>query len=260
MDAIWTEIAIGLPGLLAGVFIAPAFGRISGSPGQSASSLPSIVRTAKSKYPAKLRRKQVQANRTTTGSGSDTLTAWIIGTAIVVSLYIEHRERVLIILFAIATAISAIAAISILLMSRKRVVAGNRGVYLALLALFLATGVGFLLVVLLWNPPFATEQYIKFLETGKDGGIEGLLFVAYQILGGLSYLVVAFFCISFSICLVSSVNLHVRAAGMWLWSISFRATSGAWSPVVAFITIICSLISIAMSSGFAFTMLQNLTK
>lgn len=260
IDKIIVEIAIGAPGLLAGTFIAPAFGRIQLHPGASRSSLPEIVNDAKRNYPVRFRPKPRQSPTPHSGSEWDTLAGWAIAAAVVIGLYIKYRTPILVGLVGIASFIALLGAISIINMARKNVVTGRFSISLSLVALFCASGIGFLLVAWLWQPPFASAEYINFLETGDSGGLNSALFVLYQIIGAISYVLVATICIGFSICVMSSVNLHVGAAGRWLWSFAFRSTSNVWSTVMPFIAIICSIMALAMSSGYAFELITSLSQ
>jgi hypothetical protein len=194
----------------------------------------------------------------TQSDGDRAIVAVIVGLA-VVTAYLTFRVPVLVAIILLSLLLAILATVCLIRMSRAGVIASGRGVVFALLGSYLACGVGLLNVVLLWYPPAggaAFQDFISMFEsTGAFASVEGILFVAYQVMGAVAFLMVGLFSTSFSIALMSAVNIHNGAWGGWLHQFMYAVTSFAWSSLAAVMAIILSAFSVFLSGGWAYSMI-----
>lgn len=131
-----------------------------------------------------------------------------------------------------------------------------------ILSLYVSSLVGFLNAFMLWRPPAGGALFTEFMRqfdaTGTYANIDGVIFIAYQVLGAGSYLVVALFSIAFTVAIMTAINLKIRTPGAWLWRALHRVSAFTWTwksiPFVAAF----ALFSIASSGGWLYGWLTQL--
>lgn len=179
----------------------------------------------------------------------------------VVWAYLTFRVPILVAIIGLSVLLAILATVCLVRMSRAGVIASGRPVVLALLGSYLACGVGLINVVLLWYPPAGGSAFQEFIRTFESTGafatIEGFFFVAYQVMGAITFALVGLFSTAFSIALMSAVNIHNGAWGAWLHQVMYAVTSFAWSRVAAIVAIGFSVLSVLLSSGMVYSFIED---
>jgi hypothetical protein len=175
-------------------------------------------------------------------------------------LYLRYRVLVFVLLGTVMTFGTASSVSALLYLARRGVIIGRSWSLILLWAIFLYTTAA-LDIYLLLNPVFAAGNYRDLIEAFQDGGMQGLLdqyhltgvfFVAFQVFGVLSFLLMAYLLLSSLIFLWSSVNLAVGARGWRLWDILRRVLRT--SPVSAgIIATLLALLASLLCSGLVGT-------
>lgn len=260
--AIIANASIGLPFFVVGFLISPAFGYIARDPSMTVAPIRQVMREAliatRDLFTRQPRMVQRRASNT---SDADRI---VIGIALgvgVIVLYMKYRVPVLATISVIAFLVAVAATISIVLMSRRGVVTGGHHITVILLLLFVSSVLGIVDVALLWNPPAGGELFRQFVAAFATSrrlqGLEGIAFVAYQIIGAACYLVVALFSIAFSIAIITALNIRAGAWGQPIWKIGHRFTSFAWSPWILGLAVFLGAVSVVASSGWLFHWLEQ---
>ncbi|CAN5547825.1 hypothetical protein BH23ACT6_BH23ACT6_13010 [soil metagenome] len=200
---------IALPSMLLGVFLGPAFGRVARS---EMLGLPlSDIHEEATAVAGRISRPERARRETSTSEESDTLALWALGALGVVVFYLNFRVQILIALLLLAVAISTVAVVVLLGASRRGVVAPTYGRAVAFVVPILFSVVGVVTVVFLWDPPAGGAMFTEFVDhfnrTQGFSSLEGVGFVIYQILGGISFIALALGSICFSLSNLSAVYL-----------------------------------------------------
>lgn len=247
-------LALGLPSLILGMFLGPAFGRVSrsgwhGRPMNELRDRADDVTGGQIQWPGR-------TNRTYSTSEQDTLAPWFVGAFVVIALYLKYRNVILIGLLFLALGVSVIAVTVLTVASRRGVVSHGAGRATAFLIPILFTGVGTTVVAFLWNPPAGGREFREFIDvyqrTGGFDSLEGLMFVAYQVLGAIAFIALAIASILFSLATLAAIYVAVDAWGQWLWQSVHRLIGGFASPWILGICAFFALVSLALCGGWAF--------
>lgn len=260
--AIVTNFLLGIPFFIIGLLVAPAFGYVSERVLRAgAIPLHSAMTNAKALMPPAPARRPRRSRSSDTSDGDRLIVAVTVALT-VIGLYMKYRGIVLLGITLVALVVAIAATISIVAMSRKGVVSGGRHITAVLLMLYFSFAVGIVSVAFLWDPPAGGELFSQFLERYEQNrtyaSFEGIVFIAYQILGAGSYLLVALISIAFSIAIMAAINLHTGTWGRWLWKYLFRYTSVTWSRWMFVGAVLLAAFSIACSGGWLYLLLSQL--
>jgi hypothetical protein len=260
--AIVSNVAIGLPFFIIGFLISPAFGYIARDPSLTVASIRQVMREALSATEHLfMRRSRVTQRRDSTTSDADRIVIGIVVAAGVIALYMKYRVPVLAAISAIAFLVAVAATISIVMMSRRGIVTGGHRITATLLLLYASSALGIVDVAFLWNPPAGGELFRQFVAAFATSqqlrGLEGMAFVAYQIIGAACYLLVAVLSIAFSIAIITALNIRAAAWGQPIWKFGYRFTSFTWSPWILGVAVLLGTVSVAASGGWLFHWLEQ---
>lgn len=118
-------------------------------------------------------------------------------------------------------------------------------------------------VVFLWDPPAGGALFSEFVEhfnrTKGFSSLEGLGFVFYQILGGISFIALALGSICFSLSNLSAVYLAVGAGGQWLWKATYWCVGGFGRPTVPYLLCPLAIAAVILSGGWAYGWVTNVS-
>lgn len=118
-------VLIGLPSLLLGIFVGPAFGRVARS---KMLGLPlSDMHEEAGLITARAARPERARKRTSGSEENDVFAVWLLGAVGVVIFYLNFRVQILVVLLLLAVAISSVAVVVLLVASRRGVVAPSYG-------------------------------------------------------------------------------------------------------------------------------------
>lgn len=247
-------IAIDIPAFLIGMVLGPAFNNVVDTGRDNARSLADVLKLAatRSQRPGAVSTARTAPSSETTDG--DRVTLGLLGGFAAVVLYVAYREVVLIALLTLASVIAIFATLSFVLMSRRGVVSGRSGVAVSMTAIYLASLVGFVTVVLLWISPAATAevQAVYAARSVGAGGLTAIIAIAYQLLGGSAYAVLAFFSISASISVMSALNIAAGAWGQPLWQILHRYTRFALRKTALLVGAVLGALAIIAGGGWLY--------
>lgn len=255
-DGSLVEFALlGLPSMILGLFLGPAFGRVSRGRihGVSLSQIRGIADEITG-GPTSWSRSPSRPTRAT--DDEDNWVPWVIAAFVVTTLYLKYRAGILVGLLLLALSMSLIAVVVLTVASRRGVVSHGPGRASAFLVPLLFTGVGTTTVAFLWNPPAGGTAFRDFIAqyeaTGGFGSLQGLMFVVYQILGAAFFIMLAVACLLFSIANLAAIYVAVDAWGQILWRLLHRLLGGFGSPRIFVFCGIAAVLSLVLSGGWAF--------
>jgi hypothetical protein len=245
-DQLVVNIAVGLPFFVIGFFVAPAFGYISEPVRAGRVSLRDVRDAADSSVGEP--RPRVRATRRQMSSNDSLLLIGLVG-IVVVQLFDTYRVQVILGLLVVSAVLVLAACSSLVVMSRRGVVAPDMMTRVTFLALFALFGVGVFVAAMVRRPLALSTQGV---QSGEVQGLERLLALAYQVVGALAFAGVAFAGIAFSVAVIASLNLYVGAWGKWLSTVLYRRTSGVWSAQMFFVGLFASVVALLFASGVAY--------
>lgn len=264
-EAAIIDVGYCIPMALLGMFVSPAFGRISSTarltPTQK--DFGAVVGVARTKtLIAKNRRLVRRANKTRSPSGlsdQDQLIAAIVIAIATVGLYLKYQTSILWAVCGIAAGLFLASLLVIFFLSRRQVVArGGWSGYLLTGTLFVA--VGLLDAVLLRAPWFGGPEFAKYVANFKTGGIfnsgDGFAMVFYQVVGVASFLIVAYIFIAFILGSITAVYVEMNSYGQWLYKGIFVRAEWAVSKGAISASIVLAIVSVALSSGLLYTAIR----
>jgi hypothetical protein len=258
LSAMFLNVVLGLPFFMVGLLVAPAFGYISEQVVAAGSvTLRVVLNGADAVAPRPIRRRTLTRQASSLEDKDRVFVAIVIVVA-VVGLYLKYRAPILLGLSIVALIIAIAATVSIVSMSRKRILTGSHSTTFVLVMLYFAFAVGIVDVALLWNPPAGGELFREYISGESSDKFLGFMFVAYQVVGAVSYLLVAVLSIGFCIAIMTAINLHTNTWGRWLWKLLFRYTSITWSGWAFGLALFLAALSILCAGGWLFRLLQQL--
>lgn len=255
-DRSLAEFAVmGLPSMVLGLFLGPAFGRVSRSRIHGV-SLSQIRGIANEICGGPISWSGSPSRPARASEDGDTWVLWVIAAIGVTMLYLKYRAGILVGLLLLAVSMSLIAVFVLTVASRRGVVTHGPGRASAFLVPLLFTAVGTTTVAFLWSPPGGGKEFRAFIAeyevTGGFGSLEGLLFVAYQILGAAFFILLAVASLLFSIANLAAIYVAVDAWGQILWRSLHRLLGGFGSPWIFLFCGFAALLSLVLSGGWAF--------
>jgi hypothetical protein len=263
----WFEIILSTLTLILGAVLGPAIERlvlgdrpVPFTPVQSALTIQQAINITTYHVEAPTSSPPPSTSSRTSADDDDSEWVWIAGLAVLLfvaaATYLRYRTLILTVLivvmaFGVATSISALAYLA-----RQGLIVGRSWSITLLWAVVLFV-TGPVNVYLLLNPVFHSGRYEDLIRAFEHGGlwevmdkfdVDGVFFVAYQFIGVISFLGMAYLLLAGLLFLWSSVNLAISARGRRLWAFLRRVlltTPGN----TAFAATVLAIISLLMCSG-----------
>lgn len=250
--------------LLLGVVVGPAFTRIRHTnDGVRLSEVRDYADESTVGIREGIERLLQRPQRTSELTDGDKLLFGGVVVVLVVVAYLRFRAPVLVGLVVLSLLIAIFATVALIRLARAGVITDGRGIASALISSYLAAAVGLINVTLLWDPPAGGQLFRDFLAAFQRGegfhSIEGMMFVIYQIVGALGFVLVSVFSLMFAFALLSALSIFRKSWGGWLHRLTYGVTAFAWSTWVGVIAVVLSVISVLLSGGWVFTWITQVS-
>lgn len=246
-------LIIGVPMFILGLFLGPVWSSLSRTDARRFTLDEIHVRAGEAAG-----RRVIGPSRRASppDSGNDQVLVWGIGAVAAVGLYVKYQAVVLLTIFGLAGLLSVVAALVLLMASRRGVVVPSARLRLALLMPFVFTVVGFFTVVFLRFPPAGGAKLREYLQEADGQGVlqslDGFGFVFYQLMGAVAFMIVALGSIAFSLANLSGLYIATHAWGQPLWKCTYRWVSGAASTAFVLVLLVVCAVALGLSGGWVY--------
>ena len=179
-----------------------------------------------------------------------------------VSLYFKWRPWVLVVISLASIVVGTIACFVVFIAWRRRIISGGRSTTFCLVLPFLYASVGVMTASMLWGVPGAAPEVrhalVAFSIDVSKIGFDGILYVAYSMLGGFLYLLLVVGVIWWDVALISAIYAAQEARPRFLWKTlagRMPLSLGWGMPIWG---VACSVAAIVLASGKGYVWLEML--
>jgi membrane protein len=179
-----------------------------------------------------------------------------------VSLYFKWRPWVLVVISLASIVVGTIACFVVFIAWRRRIISGGRSTTFCLVLPFLYASVGVMTASMLWGvpgaPPEVRQALVACSMDVSKIGFDGILYVAYSMLGGFLYLLLVVGVIWWDVALISAIYAAQEARPRFLWKTlagRMPLSLGWGMPIWG---VACSVAAIVLASGKGYVWLEML--
>jgi membrane protein len=179
-----------------------------------------------------------------------------------VSLYFKWRPWVLVVISLASIVVGTIACFVVFIAWRRRIISGGRSTTFCLVLPFLYASVGVMTASMLWGvpgaPPEVRQALVACSMDVSQIGFDGILYVAYSMLGGFLYLLLVVGVIWWDVALISAIYAAQEARPRFLWKTlagRMPLSLGWGMPIWG---VACSVAAIVLASGKGYVWLEML--